>query len=183
VKCNPDPTLLNWLAELGAGFDCASMEELCLVLGLNVDPALIIIANPCKAPAAMVFARQVGVTRMTFDNLDELDKIKTHIPEAQLLLRIYANDDSALISLGDKFGAHLDTTKQLLSRAWELGLNVVGISFHIGKWIARQNVLARIVCKLIYIQKERELITQSHSVKLYRMLTWHYAMPKLSDSA
>ncbi|KAL4861211.1 hypothetical protein BDV12DRAFT_180596 [Aspergillus spectabilis] len=132
VKCNSDPTLLSWLAKLGTGFDCASSEEMRMVLSLNVDPALIIFANPCKAPAAMVFARQVGVMRMTFDNLDELDKIKTYIPEAQLLLRIHASDDSALISLGDKFGAHLDTTKQLLSRAWDLGLNVVGISFHIG---------------------------------------------------
>lgn len=108
---------------------------MCTVLRLNVDPALIIFANPCKSSAAMAFARQVGVMRTTFDNLDELDNIKAHMPETQLLLRIYASDDGALISLGDKFGAHLDTTQQLLSRAWELGLDVVGVSFHIGKGI------------------------------------------------
>ncbi|KAL4756213.1 type III PLP-dependent enzyme [Aspergillus foveolatus] len=132
VKCNSDPTLLAWLAGLGTGFDCASTEELYTVLSLNIDPARIIFSNPCKAPAALIFARQVGVTRMTFDNLDELDKICTYIPEAQLLLRTHASDDSALIPLGDKFGAHLDTTKQLLLRAWDLGLNVAGVSFHIG---------------------------------------------------
>ncbi|KAI9370917.1 putative ornithine decarboxylase [Aspergillus egyptiacus] len=132
VKCNSDPILLNWLANLGTGFDCASMEELCTVLRLNVDPSRIIFSNPCKAPAAMVFAGRVGVTCTIFDNLDELDKIKRYLPEAQLLLRIHASDDSALIPLGDKFGAPLDTTKELLLRAWELGLNVVGVSFHIG---------------------------------------------------
>lgn len=133
IKCNSDPTLLKLLADQGTGFDCASVAEIRAVLDLGVDPAHIIFANPCKAPAALVFARQAGVMRTTFDNLDELDSIKAHMPEAKLLLRIYANDDGALISLSDKFGAHLDTTQPLLSRAWELGLDVVGVSFHVGE--------------------------------------------------
>lgn len=73
------------------------------------------------------------VQRTTFDNLDELDTIKMHMPEAKLLLRIYANDDSALICFGDKFGAPLDTTHALLSRAKDLGFEVEGVSFHVGK--------------------------------------------------
>ncbi|KAL2839875.1 hypothetical protein BJX68DRAFT_247306 [Aspergillus pseudodeflectus] len=132
VKCNSDPPLLNHLASLGAGFDCASMEEIRLVLDLNIDPSRIIFANPVKAPAALRFARRVGVSRMTFDNLDELDKIKACFPDAQLLLRIYASDDGALVCLGEKFGARLDTTECLLKRARELGLDVVGVSFHVG---------------------------------------------------
>lgn len=103
------------------------------VLNLGVDPARILFANPCKAAAPLVFAREAGVLRTTFDNIDELDTIKTHMPEAQLLLRIYANDDSALISFGEKFGAPLDTTQALLVRARELGFDVVGVSFHVGK--------------------------------------------------
>lgn len=103
------------------------------VLDLGIDPERILFAHPCKAPAALVFARQVGVCHTVFDNLDELDSIKTYMPRAQLLLRIYANDDSALICLGEKFGAPLDATQALLSRAWELGLNVVGVSFHVGE--------------------------------------------------
>ncbi|CAG8899886.1 unnamed protein product [Penicillium egyptiacum] len=132
VKCNCDPSFLKILAELGTGFDCASIEEMRAVLSLGVDPARILFANPCKAPAAVAFAREVGILRTTFDNIDELDTIKAHMPEAQLLLRIYANDESAFICLGEKFGAQLDTTEELLSRAWELGLNVIGVSFHVG---------------------------------------------------
>jgi ornithine decarboxylase len=133
VKCNPDPPLLQLLSDLGTGFDCASIAELRLVLSLGVDPARILFANPCKAPAAVSFAREAGVLRTTFDNIDELDTIKMHMPEAQLLLRIYANDESAFICLSEKFGAQLDTTEELLSRAWELGLNVIGVSFHVGE--------------------------------------------------
>lgn len=70
--------------------------------------------------------------KMTFDNRDELHKIKGFCPDAQLFLRIFANDDSALIALGDKFGAPIGSTQSLLENAWELGLNVVGVSFHIG---------------------------------------------------
>lgn len=55
------------------------------------------------------------------------------MPEAELLLRIYANDDTALISFGEKFGAPLDTAEILLGRARELGLRVVGVSFHVGE--------------------------------------------------
>jgi ornithine decarboxylase len=135
VKCNCDPTFLKVLANLGSNFDCASIEEMRTVLSLGVDPARILFANPCKAPAAIAFAREVGVLRTTFDNIDELDSIKAHMPEAQLLLRVYANDDSAFICLGEKFGAQLDTTEELLSRSWELGLNVIGVSFHVGKAI------------------------------------------------
>lgn len=132
VKCNPDPTLLKYLAALGTGFDCASAEELRLVLSLGVDPSRIIFASPCKSPSAVALASKSGVRKMTFDNREELHKIKCFCPEAQLHLRIFASDDSALIAFGDKFGAPISSTRALLERAWELGLNVVGVSFHIG---------------------------------------------------
>ena len=76
----------------------------------------------------------MGVVRTTFDNLDELDSIKRFMPNAQLFLRIHANDDGALIQLGDKFGASIDSTSVLLQRARELGLEVVGVSFHVGRF-------------------------------------------------
>ncbi|KAF3403587.1 hypothetical protein F1880_009533 [Penicillium rolfsii] len=132
VKCNSDPTLLKCLATLGTGFDCASVEEMRVVLSLGVNPSRILFANPCKSAAAIDFARRAGVMLTTFDNIDELDKIKLHMPNAALLLRIHANDDSALIPLGEKFGAHLNMVESLISRAWNLQLNVVGVSFHVG---------------------------------------------------
>ncbi|KAJ5678739.1 hypothetical protein N7462_006983 [Penicillium macrosclerotiorum] len=132
VKCNSDPTLLKCLADLGTGFDCASVEEMRIVLSLGVDPSLILFANPCKSTSAMNFARRAGVVMTTFDNIDELEKVKLHMPDAALLLRIHANDDGALICFGEKFGAHLDITETLISRAWDLQLSIVGVSFHVG---------------------------------------------------
>lgn len=132
VKCNSDIRLLRYLARLGVGFDCASWGEIKLVLDLGIDPSRIIFAHPCKAVSALQLASKHSIPRTTFDNPDELDKIKEHAPDLRLLLRIYADDDTALVSLGTKFGAPLDTTKALLQRAKDLGLTVEGVSFHIG---------------------------------------------------
>jgi ornithine decarboxylase len=133
VKCNSDPVLLRVLAELGTAFDCASIEEIRSVLELGVHPSRIVLANPCKAAPVLVYARKAGVETTVFDNLDELDTIHNYMPNAQLLLRIYAQDASALINFGDKFGAPADMSWVLLKRAKELGLDVVGVSFHVGE--------------------------------------------------
>ncbi|KAE8160228.1 pyridoxal-dependent decarboxylase [Aspergillus tamarii] len=132
VKCNSDVQLLRYLARLGVGFDCASWGEMKLVLDLGIDPSRIIFAHPCKAVSALQMASRRGVPRTTFDNLDELEKIKDNAPHLHLLLRIYADDDTALVTLGNKFGAPLDTTKLLLLKAKDLGLIVEGVSFHVG---------------------------------------------------
>ena len=69
---------------------------------------------------------------MTFDNADELYKTKALFPEADLFLRILTDDSSSLCRLSLKFGASLDCTEELLKLADSLGLNVVGVSFHVG---------------------------------------------------
>lgn len=116
------------------------------VLDLGVDANRILFANPCKSQSSLVFARKAGILRTTFDNRDELDTIKTCMPDAQLLLRIYANDDTALITLGEKYGAHMDTVQALLSRVKALELNLIGVSFHVGRYLQRNNstILARL---------------------------------------
>lgn len=132
VKCNPDPEVLRLLAELGTGFDCASKSEIDQVLQMNVDPNRIIYAQPCKTNSYVRYAATKGVKQMTFDNTDELHKIKKLFPDAELFLRISTDDSSSLCRLSLKFGAAMDTVEDLLSLAKELGLNVVGVSFHVG---------------------------------------------------
>lgn len=69
---------------------------------------------------------------MTFDNADELHKIKRYSPNAKLVLRMLTDDSKSLCRLGLKFGAPLSTCPGLLSLARNLGLNVIGVSFHVG---------------------------------------------------
>ena len=124
--------MLRLLAGLGTGFDCASKAEIEQVLNLGVDPSRIIYAQPCKTKSYVRFAAERGVKQMTFDNSDELYKIKRFFPDAELLLRILTDDSTSLCRLSDKFGASLDTTMDLLTLAKDLELNVTGVSFHVG---------------------------------------------------
>lgn len=120
------------MAQLGNGFDCASKSEIDLALQTGIDPSRIIYAQPCKTKSYLRYASQVGVKQMTFDNADELYKIKAHFPDAELYLRILTDDSTSLCRLSMKFGASLDVAQQLLELAHQLELKVVGVSFHVG---------------------------------------------------
>jgi len=132
VKCNPDPVVLRLLAALGTGFDCASKAEIQQVVELGVDPSRIIYAQPCKTKSYLRYAKEKGVKKMTFDNSEELYKIKEIYPEAELFLRILTDDSQSQCRLSVKFGAGTDVTGDLLALANGLGLNVMGVSFHVG---------------------------------------------------
>jgi len=134
VKCNPDAYVLRLLASLGAGFDCASKDEIAQVLALtpSVLRRNIIFANPCKANPQIRYAQSVDVKMMTFDNADELHKCKKHYPNAQLLLRIWTDDSKSQCQLSRKFGASEESIRPLLKLAKILCLNVIGVSFHVG---------------------------------------------------
>ncbi|KAI1316877.1 hypothetical protein EDD11_009367 [Mortierella claussenii] len=147
MKCNPDPMVMRLLASLGAGFDCASKNEIQSVLDIGVDPSRIIYANPCKQNSFVKYAYNNKVRMMTFDNAEELHKIKRFHPEAQLVLRILTDDSKSLCKLGLKFGAPLDTTGHLLATAQELGLDVIGISFHVGSGCFDANAFGEAVIR------------------------------------
>ncbi|KAM5544080.1 hypothetical protein V8D89_002266 [Ganoderma adspersum] len=147
VKCNPDPYVLRLLAGLGTGFDCASNNEIKQVLDVGVSPGRIIFANPCKAASFIRSAARAGVDVMTFDNTDELHKIARVHPSAKLVVRILTDDSKSLCRLGLKFGAPLVTVPALLAKACELGLDVVGVSFHVGSGCYDSNAFADAVAR------------------------------------
>uniref|UniRef100_A0A182IMG0 ornithine decarboxylase n=1 Tax=Anopheles atroparvus TaxID=41427 RepID=A0A182IMG0_ANOAO len=133
VKCNSHPAVLRLLAALGCGFDCASRTELETIVAMGVAPERVVFANPAKPVEALLYARRVGVKRMTFDSADELEKIARHYPEAEALLRIRHDAREAQLSLGRKFGCDPDREAvALLACAKELNVRVIGVSFHVG---------------------------------------------------
>ena len=99
VKCCNEPKILEALVSLGTNFDCASRGEIEQVMKLGVEPSRIIFANPAKSVPHIRFAREVGVDLMTFDNEIELLKIKEHHPDARMILRILADDPTAVCNV------------------------------------------------------------------------------------
>jgi len=132
VKCNPNPVLLKTLSALGAGFDCASSDEMDRVMSMGVSADRIIFANPCKMATQITHARQLGVMRMTFDNEDELLKVAQNYPEAELVLRIATDDSHSQCRFSTKFGAAMEDVPSILETAARLNLNIVGVSYHVG---------------------------------------------------
>ncbi|PWN29620.1 ornithine decarboxylase [Jaminaea rosea] len=147
VKCNPDPHVLRLLAALGTGFDCASNGEIQSVLDLGVSPSRIIYANPCKAASFVRNAAANNVSLTTFDNVDELHKMKRFHPSCKLVVRILTDDSKSACQLGLKFGAPLDVVPRLLAKARELDLDVVGVSFHVGSGCYDPNSFADAVAR------------------------------------
>jgi len=132
VKCNSTPIVLEILASLGIGFDCASKAEIDSVLNLGVSPNNIIYANPCKTKSFIQHAANVGVDVMTFDNELELYKVRQFHPNARMVLRIKVDDSHSVCRLGLKFGADIERAAHLLQVAKNIGVNIIGCSFHVG---------------------------------------------------
>ncbi|XP_069120426.1 ornithine decarboxylase-like [Argopecten irradians] len=134
IKCNNDDKIVNVLARLGCSFDCASKSEIQQILDLGVDPSRIIYANTCKQMSHITYARDHDVDLMTFDNEEELVKIKTFYGHsARLMLRFKTTHKyDVMYKLSNKFGCAFDEAEGLLISAKNKGLNVVGVSFHVG---------------------------------------------------
>ncbi|XP_054292570.1 LOW QUALITY PROTEIN: antizyme inhibitor 2-like [Pongo pygmaeus] len=132
VKCNSSTWVLRVLAALGTGFDCASQVELEQVLGLGVALSCIIYASPCKPASPIRYAAQHRVQLLNFDSEEELTKVAQHHPRTRLLLRLRTQDSQSTFPLSTKFGASLEACGHLLTSARDLGLAMVGASFHVG---------------------------------------------------
>ena len=133
MKCNPDDKIVSTLVACGAGLDCASMHEMKVALSKGLAGDKIIFANPCKMPAHIRFAKENGIEMMTFDNKAELMKVHSIFPTAKMVLRILGDDSHSTMRFGSKFGANVHTeARPLLEYAHSLGLEVIGVSFHVG---------------------------------------------------
>jgi len=132
IKCNPDKRLLRRLQESGCCFDCATMEEVQRVLTLGARPQDVVWSHPCKLRSHLRYVRTKNVNLMSFDNEQELVKVAAEFPDARLLMRLVCEDSTAQCPMSLKFGAQRDEWKSLVATAHQLGLNLVGVSFHVG---------------------------------------------------
>lgn len=135
IKCNPDPVLLSFLAKLDVSFDCASGHEISLIESILPPGQVnerVIFANPVKAVTDLKQAHALGIELMTFDCLEELEKISLHYRNARLLLRISVDDTCSLCPLSTKFGAHVSELGRIFAKIIACGANLVGVAFHVG---------------------------------------------------
>lgn len=141
VKANSNPEIIKTMYDMGASFDVASFPEFMLIhenirhLSEQEQEDFIwnkiIYANTIK-PAEVLAKLNNYKILVTFDNIEELKKIKKHSPDVGLILRIRVPNTGSMVELSSKFGAHPGEAVDLIAEAIDLGLGVEGISFHVG---------------------------------------------------
>jgi ornithine decarboxylase len=141
VKANPDPAIVKTLFDAGASFDVASMPEFHIVHEYIKDMPdkqrqawiwdKIIYANPIKANETLQELNPYKPL-VTYDNHEEIRKIKKYAPQAGLALRLKVPNTGAMVELSSKFGAAPGEAVDLILAADKVGLTVEGISFHVG---------------------------------------------------
>ncbi|HEV2209657.1 MAG TPA: type III PLP-dependent enzyme [Verrucomicrobiae bacterium] len=141
VKANAEPAIVRTFYQAGASFDVASLPEFMLVYEniKHLPPKTqqdfiwdkIIYANPTK-PKETLQALDQYKPLVTYDNLGELKKIKQYAPHAGVVLRLRVPNTGSMVELSSKFGCAPGEAVDLILAAFELGLMVEGISFHVG---------------------------------------------------
>jgi ornithine decarboxylase len=141
VKANPAPEIIQTLHKAGASFDVASFPEFMQVYeNIKHQPAKerqdyvwdkIIYANPIK-PQETLLALDKYKPLITYDNPEELRKIKRYAPHAGLVLRLRVPNTGSMVELSSKFGCEPSEASHLIQEAFRMGLVVEGLSFHVG---------------------------------------------------
>ncbi|XP_068189046.1 antizyme inhibitor 1b [Antennarius striatus] len=129
VQNNSSPAVIEVLASLGLGFVCVNKAEVNLVLEHGVPPENIIFSGVCKQQAHIKHAARSNIQHLVCENEAELGKISRLHPEAKLLLQLTTQEHAAETSM--TFGFSLKSCRHLLEAAKELGVQVVGVTFHI----------------------------------------------------
>src|ERR1051326_1101393 len=173
VKANPAPEIIHTLYKAGASFDVASMQEFMLVYeNIKHLPAKaqqdfiwdkIIYANPTKPRETLMWLDQYKPL-VTYDNLAELQKIRQYAPRAGVVLRLRVANTGSQCELSSKFGCDPGEAVDLILAAFEMGLVVEGLSFHVGSqctnfenFVQALNVAAAVI---------KESLERGHQVKI-----------------
>lgn len=145
MKCNPNKNILKEINNLGIKYDCASKQEIIDALEFTT-PDNIIYANPCKFPHHITHSKYTNVSLTVVDCECEMYKMKELYPECKLLLRIAVNDENSQCSFSKKFGCKLNDVRKLLILSKELGLNIIGFSFHVGSGCTKPSLYYDALC-------------------------------------
>lgn len=145
VKANPDAAILTRLAQMGSRFDAASRAEIAMCLAAGAAPHEVSFGNTVKKPADIAWAFAQGITLFSADSEQELEKIAGHAPGVSVYIRLLVQNSQADWPLSRKFGCAPDMALALLDRAAELGLNPVGLSFHVGSQTRRAAMWAPVL--------------------------------------
>ena len=141
VKANSTQQIVETLFKEGSSFDVASYNEFMQVYQYikHFDTKekkhfvwdKIIFSNTIKDRTTLQKIKQYKPL-VTYDNVAELKKLKDYCDTAGLIIRLKVPDTGSQVEMSSKFGAELAEAEKLIQQAFDIGVKVEGISFHVG---------------------------------------------------
>lgn len=145
VKSAPIPEVVSSLHERGCRFDVASLAECELLLARGIPLTTAVFTNPVIAAPDLQACVDAGCTTYTFDHPSQLDKFRDVAGKCRLMLRVSFRDKRLKMDLSRKFGCAPRSAPRYLQAARNLGLSVVGLSFHVGSQATNPDLFVRAI--------------------------------------
>ena len=133
-SCPTVSTITIIQVKLDANFECASLNEMDLVLRCGASPSSLLYGHPAKIRSQLVGAVSRNVNLVVFDSECELKKLEELHPDCCAVMRLQNQCEEAMCDLSRKFGVSMECVPRLLKVAEERNINVVGVSFHVGSY-------------------------------------------------
>jgi ornithine decarboxylase len=179
LKPLPHPAVVQTVLDEGGSLDLATTGEVQLVARLGADPQRCIHTHPIKRPQDIANALHYGVRTFVADNPDELRKFVPHRAVSELLLRVSFRSPGAVCDLSRKFGCDPEDLLGLARLAAELGIQVRGLSFHVGSQVpdATKHVEALDACARLMAQARRARLGRFDTLDIGGGFPIDYAAP------
>ncbi len=132
VKSNSHERVVNKLNDLGSSFDVASKGEIEKLITLGIRPSMMSFGNTIKKEEDIRFAYESGIELFAADAEMELEKISRNAPHSKVYFRLAMGETDSDWPLSKKFGTNIEHVKELVIYAAKLGLQPIGVSFHVG---------------------------------------------------
>lgn len=139
MKSNATQQIVDTVVELGGGVEIASLAELERAIAAGATGDEIICSNPIKNPVFLTRMQEVGVYGVVVDSTYEVEKVAQYMPGARVYVRLAVDNTGSVLPLAGKFGVDGDTALEIFDMARELGLNPIGLSFHVGSQCLKVN--------------------------------------------
>lgn len=157
IKSLPQSEVIETLRQENAYFDLASIGEIELVKSVGIAPEHCIFTHPFKTKSQIEQAIDFGIKTFVVDSESELKKMEAYKDQVQLFIRLSFPNEEAKCDLSSKFGIAPKKALYLVLLAKNLGLKVIGTSFHVGSQTTNSEPFIKALefCKKFYHQVKK----------------------------
>jgi ornithine decarboxylase len=134
--------------------DCASPNEMKLVINSGYKSNQIIYANTMKSNNDIKYSLKYKVALTTVDSVEAVEQIAKLKWEPNILVRLAVDDSGSRSPFSIKFGAKKDEWNKIINAIDYYKLPLEGVSFHIGSASSNPEAFKSAILKCREFQKQ-----------------------------